>query len=256
VDVQIISVKPSSPRKETASPVVRAGKVRDFWVASLSGTAKRTKVDFENFFEAAAGESIQKALVVTSRALFNNPAFQSLVSRHRLAYDLRFIVEETLELDTARFLKEFREMFSSILLAVEEEGNLEAESVRIHPPYLRVSKAIRNKESGRLDALMIADFFDLTPTDLAPIIGVSRQALTKTPDSKNIQKALYPFEEITRGMLMVDDDPTLFRLWLNTPSRDLPKVEGRHMTPMAMIKRGHPEVVAGLVDNTLTGHPS
>lgn len=193
-------------------------------------------------------------LVIAERSVFHDPGFQMQVFSQSQGNRVRLLVNDEPEFENDQFLSNFRDLFGSLLTEAADEDPQEAE--RNHSPYLRVSRLIRNEESGRLDAVKVAEFFGLTPTELARIVGVKRQTLFKTPDSLNLQKKLYPFEEITRGLLMVDDDPTLFRQWLNTPSRDLPKIEGRHMTPMEMVREGHPSVVAGLVDAALTGHPS
>jgi hypothetical protein len=193
-------------------------------------------------------------LVIAERSVFHDPVFQMEIFSQSQSNRIRFLVNDEPEFENDQFLSNFRDLFGSLLTEAADEDPQEAE--RNHSPYLRVSRLIRNEESGRLDAVKVAEFFGLTPTELARIVDVKRQTLFKTPDSLNLQKKLYPFEEITRGLLMVDDDPTLFRQWLNTPSRELPKIEGQHMTPMEMIRKGHPSVVAGLVDAALTGHPS
>lgn len=193
-------------------------------------------------------------LVVAEPSAFHDPGFQKQAFSQPHGNRVRFLVNEDSEFESDQFLSNFRELFSSLLTEALEDDPQKDE--RIHPPYLRVSKSVRDEVSGRLDAVKVAEFFGLTPTELARIVDVKRQTLFKTPDSINIQKKLYPFEEIIRGMLMADDDSTLFRQWLNTPSRELPVVEGGHMTPMEMIREGHPEVVAGLVDAAMSGQPS
>jgi hypothetical protein len=205
---------------------------------------------FSQVVRAAEEGTIRSAMVVTTPRVFNDPEFQSRCAGVSRLGRLRVFIEREEASDSEELLERINEWVRAV---AEQDPRAEE---RAHPPYLRVSRSIRSETSGRLDAKKVAEFFDLKPAELARIVGVSRQALDKTPDSKSIQKALYPFEEITRGMLMVDDDPTLFRQWLNTPSRDLPKVDGRHMTPMDMIREGHPSVIAGLVDAALTGHPS
>jgi|GEM_PF-3035136 len=208
------------------------------------------KSPFSQIVKAAEEGVIRSAMVVTSRQVFNDPEFQSRCAVVSRLGRLRVFIEREESNDSEDLLQRINEWVKSV---AEEDPRAEE---RKHAPYFRVSQSIRNVASGRLDAVKVAEFFGLTPTELARVVDVKRQTLFKTPDSINLQKKLYPFEEITRGMLMVDDDPTLFRQWLNTPSRDLPKVEGRNMTPMDMIREGHPSVIAGLVDAALTGHPS
>lgn len=189
------------------------------------------------------------ALVVTTDRIFNKPAFQKL----RLGGDPVSLLVKS---DATPEQEELIEHLSSIIqqMRSREEDGQEAE--RQHPPYLRASATIRNEESGRLDAKLIAEVFGIPKSGVAKIVGVKPQTLWKTPDSGSLQEKLFPFEEIIRGVLLLDGDLALFRKWLNMPSNELPKIEGRHLCPMDVIKRGHPEVVAGMVENALTGHPA
>lgn len=208
---------------------------------------------FDRLRSKATGGRQMGSLVIAEPTIFHDPDFQSQVFSQSQGSRFRVLVNDQ-SLEEERFFTTFRELFGSLLNEAAEEDPHDEE--RRHQPYLRVSQRIRNEVSGRLDAVKVAEFFGLTPTELARILQVKRQTLFKTPDSLNLQKKLYPFEEIVRGLLMVDDDPALFRQWLNTPSRDLPKKDGQHMTPMDMIREGHPTVIAGLIDSALTGHSS
>ncbi|MBL9158408.1 MAG: hypothetical protein JNJ70_13100 [Verrucomicrobiales bacterium] len=239
---------------ETINLRIRAPQIRQKAWAKRGGLVivhlEDRESPFSQVVKAAEVGTIRSAMVVTTPGVFNDPEFQSRCARVHPLGRLRIFIEGEETNHSEELLQGIKKWLKSI---AEEDPRAEE---RAHPPYLRVSRCIRNEVSGRLDAKKVAQFFGLKPAELARVVGVSRQALSKTPDSAGIQKALYPFEEITRGMLMVGDDPTLFRQWLNTPSRDLPKKDGQHMTPMEMIREGHPAVIAGLVDSALTGHPS
>jgi len=189
------------------------------------------------------------ALVVTTGSIFNKPAFQKL----RLGGDPVGVLVKS---DATPKHEELIEHLSSIFQQMRSREKEDQEAGSQHPPYLRASASIRNEDSGRLDAKLIADVFSIPKSTVAKIVGVKPQTLWKTPDSLGLQEKLYPFEEIIRGSLLLDGDLPLFRKWLNMPSNDLPKIEGRHLCPMDVIKRGHPEVVAGMVENALTGHPA
>ncbi len=126
------------------------------------------------------------------------------------------------------------------------------EGKRLH--YWGVADHLRS-EKGRLDAKRIAHFFGLSLRELATALEERPQTVDKTPDSKRLQEKLHPYEEIARAQVFLGSDEGRFRKWLNTPSRDLVKAEGKNLAPIDLIKRGRPEVVAGLVDDALTGVP-
>jgi len=119
-------------------------------------------------------------------------------------------------------------------------------------PYARVGRQVRDEKTGRLDAKKIAALFGIPVSRIADIVGVSRQTISRNPCSKTIQNKLHPFEEIARALLLMDTNPALFRQWLNTPSDELPE----KISPLEFILRGHPEVVATLVANALSGQPA
>ncbi|MBZ0185229.1 MAG: response regulator, partial [Candidatus Obscuribacterales bacterium] len=66
-----------------------------------------------------------------------------------------------------------------------------------HKIIVKPVDELRN-DNGRLDALLVSRVFDLSMTDIAANVGISRQALSKTPDSLSIQPALRQFERIAR----------------------------------------------------------
>lgn len=220
-------------------------------VANLTNRQGATQ-RLEQLLQALDERLLQALLVVTSNEVFNTPEFQAryFQSPKRLG----MLVEQAGSLDQTAVIERLGSLIETSLPDLLEAHREKLE--QIHPPYLKASQAIRNETSGRLDGKKIAKFFGITAREVADIVGVSRQAISKTPDSKGIQDQLRPFEEITRGMLAVDYDPALFLQWLNTPSDDLPEVDGRPLAPIDVIKRGHPQVVAAMVENSLTGHPA
>ena len=82
----------------------------------------------------------------------------------------------------------------------------------------------------------MANVFGLKDTELAKALHISRQALFKTPDSRNIQKTLRDFERTARLRAVFKDD-VKFRAWLRMPLDSLEKeapldllLNGEHRT--------------------------
>ncbi len=84
-----------------------------------------------------------------------------------------------------------------------------AELLRIQTPELRA-------KSGRLDAKRIAKRLDVSLRELAVPLGISHQALSKTPDSERVQEGLDPIAQ-TLGLLDELLGRERERAWLNTP---------------------------------------
>jgi len=163
---------------------------------------------------------------------------------------LRFIIDDPTENTPGPVFDHLVDLIET----VGEEGSNE-DLKSFHPPYLEAAQPIRDPRSQRLDAKKIAKYFDLSLRELARILGKNHGTIDKTPNSKNLQSDLRVFEEILRGRLLVNHDDILFRRWLNTGSDAFPKQNGSRPSPMDIIRMGHPEVVAGMVDRELTGEP-
>lgn len=102
--------------------------------------------------------------------------------------------------------------------------------------------------SGRLSARRVAEAFGLSLNALAKIVGSTRQALFKTPDSPAAQKGLSRFERIARLRTLLAPDE--FRAWLNMPSEPLGGA-----APLELVRQGRVGVVADLAEDMLTGSP-
>ncbi len=118
------------------------------------------------------------------------------------------------------------------------------------------SVLLRDPQSGRLDARRVASLYGLPVAELAKLAGRTRQAVNQNPSSIQLQEFLQDFEEAATYLRRCDKDPAKFRMWLNKPNREFPKLGSRNASPMDFIKRGHISVVATLVRNLNTGHPS
>lgn len=108
---------------------------------------------------------------------------------------------------------------------------------------------LRN-DKGRLDAELISKMFDLNMTELASSVGITRQALSKTPDSLSIQPALRDFERIARSLLLVIGSGKGLRMWLNSPNE---KFDDH--TPLEIHKLGKVRLLADWIDDARLGSP-
>ncbi len=108
---------------------------------------------------------------------------------------------------------------------------------------------LRN-DNGRLDAELVAKIFDLSMTDIATNVGISRQALSKTPDSLNVQAALRDFERIARSLLVVTGTIKGLKMWLHSPNERFDE-----HTPLEVIKLGKVKLLADWVDDARLGSP-
>jgi hypothetical protein len=110
-------------------------------------------------------------------------------------------------------------------------------------PRLRIVAAKLRAPTGRLDAIKIAKQLGIPIARLAAVAGVSRQALSQTPDSPSIQHALDPIARalhVLDGSLDSDDQ----RKWLRASHAEL---EDR--TPLDTIMSGNANAVARLLEN-------
>jgi len=190
-------------------------------------------------------------VAVLNSKLAGDTQFQRVLFQPGRTDALRFIMDDKAD-ETPKAVVEH---LNDLIDAVGTEDSHEI-SKAFHRPYLEASLPIRNPKSQRLDAKLIIDYFGLGLRELARILGKNHATVDKTPDSKNLQAQLQPFEAILRGRILVEHDDTLFRQWLNTACEEFPEREGKVPTPMDIIRMGHPEVVATLVDEALTGQPA
>lgn len=194
--------------------------------------------------------NVRGALAVINQQVASKPEVQRVLFSPGRTHALRFNFEDDVKDNVELLIQNLEDLIRSTRDDFEN-------TKRMHTPYLQASEPIRNPKSHRLDAKLIADYFPgLSLRKLAELIDRKVAAVSKTPDAKRIQEALYPFESILRGRILVDGNDALFKQWLNTPSEEFPAIKGKHPTPMDIILKGHPEVVASMVDEQLTGAPT
>ena len=101
--------------------------------------------------------------------------------------------------------------------------------------------------SGRLDATKIAARLNVSVARLASAVGVTRQAISQTPDSPKVQSALDP---IARVIGVLDDvlEPEDERRWLHATH---PRLEGT--TPIEAMMGGRAESVARMLESARGG---
>jgi hypothetical protein len=114
---------------------------------------------------------------------------------------------------------------------------------------IEATAPLRRPSSGRLSARRIAEAFKLSLSGVATAIGKSRQSVTKTPDGLSIQEGLRLFERIYQLRALLSQEG--FLAFLNMPNDEL---DGK--TPLDLIRKGRPAIVADLVEDMLTGSPA
>ena len=130
---------------------------------------------------------------------------------------------------------------------VENEPERERDPLAGARKVITATKGLR-APSGRLSAQAVADRFGLKLTQLAKVLGKTKQAVSKTPDASSLQPGLWQFERVARLCAVLPDDE--FRAWLNQPNKHL---DGD--PPIQLMKGGEAEVVADLAEGMLTGAP-
>ena len=109
---------------------------------------------------------------------------------------------------------------------------------------------LRNDRSGRLDAKLVAGAFGMSLSDLCRSIGKNLQTVHQTPDSAKLHKSLAPFERIASALLKISGSPKGLKVWLNAPNDAFPDE-----LPIDIVKQGHIELLADLLEDVLLGHP-
>lgn len=193
----------------------------------------------------------QGVVAVLNHKLANDTQVQRILLQPGRTNAIRFFINDKADENPKPVVDHLVDLIESI-----GAEDIQGSSKAFHQPYLEASLPIRNSNSHRLDAKLVAKYFGISLRELARILDKSHATIAKTPDSKNLQALLQPFEAILRGRLLVENSDQLFRQWLNTACDEFPKQEGKIPTPMDIIRMGHPEVVAALVDDALTGQPA
>ncbi len=116
-------------------------------------------------------------------------------------------------------------------------------------PVIAVQK-LHNDKSGRLDAKLTAARFGMSLSDVCRSIGKKLQTVHQTPDAPGLQKSLFPFERIASALLKLTGSEKGLKVWLNTPNDAFPGE-----LPIDILKQGHRELLAEMLEDVLLGHP-
>ena len=126
-------------------------------------------------------------------------------------------------------------------------------TTRVAPsvPAVLVPNADLRSERGRLSIKPIAELFGMDVIEIGRLIGRdNKSTLSKTPDADSLQELLQPFSDI--ALLRAPDfGDEQFRKWLNAPNEHM-----RNGAPVARIREGRVQDVAGFVYGILTGQPT
>jgi uncharacterized protein (DUF2384 family) len=106
-------------------------------------------------------------------------------------------------------------------------------------------------ETGRVDALRLAEYLQLRTTDMAEITGYSGRYLRKDPDAPSFQETLKKTIFIINGLLDLTGDKRQVLIWLNAPH---PALDNE--APLDLMRSNELDVVVDLVDDMLTGAPA
>ena len=112
-------------------------------------------------------------------------------------------------------------------------------------PTLSIAAPDLRASSGRLDATKIAKRLGVPIARLAAVVGVSRQALSQTPDSPGIQYALDPIAQ-TLHLLDNSLEPVDQQKWLRTSRGNLDR-----KTPLESIMSGNADAVVRMLGGAI-----
>ncbi len=112
-------------------------------------------------------------------------------------------------------------------------------------------KNLHDPASGRLDAKRIAEYLDISLTDLASAMDEDYKALHKTPAKKAVQPQLAPIARALQILLQLYGSRKDVLAWLNTAHPQLAR-----RTSMSLILEGKATVVLDMLEAALDGLPT
>ncbi len=108
-----------------------------------------------------------------------------------------------------------------------------------------------NPNSGRLDALRLAQTLNVNTKQMAHILGYSSSGLRKNPDAERLQPKLARLTDLVQRLKSLMDGRLDYALiWLKAPHPDLGGA-----TPLAFLEQGYTAQVETLVYAMETGQP-
>jgi len=111
------------------------------------------------------------------------------------------------------------------------------------------AEELRDPDSGRIDASLVAERLGVSVSRLAPVTGVSQQALSARPDSLRAQ---VPLLQIARVLAALDAilPRGQHAMWLRTP-----RARFGGEAPLAMLLDGRAEALARELEGAVEGLP-
>jgi hypothetical protein len=109
---------------------------------------------------------------------------------------------------------------------------------------------LHDRDSGRIDARRVADYFSIPLSHVAQIIGGKVPTIHKTPDAVGLQEKLGKLERIAALLREITTSPDELRSWLNAQNPDF-----ENETPLNVMKAGHLDVVLHLLEDIFVGQP-
>ncbi len=114
-----------------------------------------------------------------------------------------------------------------------------------------IAPELHDPANGRIHAGYIAKYLGVPLNDIATMLGVSSSRLHKTPSARSIQPTLLYFESIIESLKTLAGSKEAARFWLNLPAKQF-----RGITPFEFMREGKVYLVAHLLEDMMTGHPS
>ena len=114
-----------------------------------------------------------------------------------------------------------------------------------------VMPELHSPESGRLDAVRMAEWFGISVKKFAGLLDRAYATVHKTPDAVSLQEKLIVFLRIASALSRLAGSRNGARVWLNTPNPDLEE----NQTPLATMEMGEAEIIAELLEDALVGQP-
>jgi hypothetical protein len=107
-----------------------------------------------------------------------------------------------------------------------------------------------HNEQGDIDLSELLDLFQITQSQLARILSISRQLLNQSPYSDTVQRGSRRLEYLFARLRNLTGSPRNARIWLKMAHPDF---EG--VAPLELLEQGHIEAVEDLILAIETGQP-
>jgi hypothetical protein len=110
---------------------------------------------------------------------------------------------------------------------------------------------LHDPNTGRLDAVRIAEYLKVPLKQLAGGLGKNYSTVHKTPSAPALQPILRSIKRILEILDQVLANRSTALAWLNSPHPDLDQ-----RVPLDVILEGHADAVEDMLEAALTGTPS